>query len=973
MEKLLDFRIEMGYQYTYSRRHYHPVYIWDGNLSVSNGKIHKTFSFTFPESLSGLVKSPIEKELSSPEWKISTKRKVSGVRIVAWVNDDSVFTLNTTSFDCTFSAKDVLEKGRIIFPVGPTYQGCMVVVNRTGYQWFKPQLKNGQTLINADDLPLSVYDWARHRLAFLKGGESVSFKYTVKDTGKDFSQTLLNITAMVTPPEYCQPEKPAVARIPFELYCDQKLVHSFFRHYRYHDFDGQLLEDLWERITLPVGEHTLTIKNLHPSACCGIEKILLSEHGYNHGQLSLPPWCIKGQEEKGKVFSVKDCAILVSADNAEIKVDAHKGWNEFSFIATGDKKMKFCTKNHKACTEIIFAHGGLPTNVGYDMTTVPHDDSGFMDWLLDYTYRTKLSNYVLFRNFLHAYDSTTPPLSDQQIERFATFCKDHKIWVATCMEHFNPAWAKYAGEYFHDSGRHEYPGAVYARDPSEPWASNDMKEAMENYIKYLKLEIEPTKKASPTVAFGDAATGTRYTYFAGVDYVRAETMVGHTQLLLSTVRPTTQALGDGKWGVHIAIQHHYKQKTPFHLAKYFLSLMQPWMMGAETIYEEDTLFSILVEERQSWGDALTKGKRDMTRNFYKFVSSVGRFGKNVRNIAFLDGRYAAPFNGFICDSEQDPHYSVWGLFGKKSAAWGHLQPEKCRQILDVLSPGASTHPLRQKFDKRRFFFSGTPYGDYDCVPIESSAEFLSNNYKLLLNLGWNTAIDEDYQKLIEFVENGGTLLTGIPQFSTHVQREFLLDMNDLSLYNGGDISKLTGIKVLGKGVEYSRQWNCKDREKMKEPNLSAICSDFELEDGVPYLAEVELCGAQIVAWDKGSGKPMLVKYQLGKGFVYTFTLWAYPGHEQYQTFAASWVINLCEKARGNIYVEDKSGYVFYTTWVNGDVTEIMLLNTDYYNEGNVKDVNLVIGENSYPLKIKERVAYSVKVKGNDFTVSEYTI
>jgi hypothetical protein len=160
---------------------------------------------------------------------------------------------------------------------------------------------------------------------------------------------------------------------------------------------------------------------------------------------------------------------------------------------------------------------------------------------------------------------------------------------------------------------------------------------------------------------------------------------------------------------------------------------------------------------------------------------------------------------------------------------------------------------------------------------------------------------------------------------------------------------------------------------MKEPNLSAICSDFELEDGVPYLAEVELCGAQIVAYDKASGKPMLVKYQLGKGCVYTFTLWAYPGHEQYQTFAASWIINLCEKARGNIYVEDKSGYVFYTTWVNGDQTEIMLLNTDYYNEGNVKDVNLVIGENSYPLKIKERVAYSVKVKGNDFTVSEYTI
>ena len=30
-------------------------------------------------------------------------------------------------------------------------------------------------------------------------------------------------------------------------------------------------------------------------------------------------------------------------------------------------------------------------------------------------------------------------------------------------------------------------------------------------------------------------------------------------------------------------------------------------------------------------------------------------------------------------------------------------------------PGATTHPLRQKFDKRRFYFSGSPYGDFDNV------------------------------------------------------------------------------------------------------------------------------------------------------------------------------------------------------------------------------------------------------------------
>lgn len=969
----LDFRIEMGYVYTYSRRHYHPVYIWDGNLSVSNGEICKTFLINHTETLSGLTKSPTITPLEKPEWQFSTKRKVMGVQIIAKVNENSVFNLNTASFDCTFTAKDVLEKGRLVFNVGPEYQGCLVTVNKTGYQWFAPQPQKGQTILRADNLGIEVHEWARHRLAFLKPREQVSFEYQVKKPNKDFFQTLINITAMATP-VYCQRETPVVGKIPFELYCDGKLVHTFYRHYRFHDIDAQLLEDLWERVCLPEGKHTLTLKNLNDDICCGIEKISLSEQGYDHGQLSLPPWCIKGQEEKGKVFSIENCELTIDIESKKIKIQAEKGWNEFSFIADGENQMRFSVLNNTAVTEIIQQHGGLPTNVGYDMTTVPHDDSGYMDWLLDYTYRTKLGNYVLFRNFLNIYDPKTGPLTDEQIKRWATFCREHKIWVSTCLEYENPTWEKFAGEYFHDSGRHEYPGAVYARNPAEPWSSSNMKEAMENYIKYLRLEIAPTKKASSKVAFGDAATGTRYTYLAGVDYVRAETMVGHTQLLLSNVRPTTQALGDGKWGVHIAIQHHYKLKTPLHLNKYFLSLMQPWMMGAETIYEEDTLFSLLAEERQCWDSALTKGKRDMTRNFFKFVNKVGRYGKNIRNIAFLEGRYAAPFNGFICDGEQDPHYSVWGLFGNKdSKAWGHCQPEKCRQILDVLNPGASTHPLRQKYDKRRYYFSGTPYGDYDCVPIESSADYLKDNYKLIANLGWNTLIEEDYQKLKTFVENGGILLTGIPQFSTHIEREFLLDMQDLALYNNGDLSDLTGIKVLGKGVEYSRQWNSKNREKICESELSAICSDNELEDGTPYLAEVELKGAQIIAWDKASGKPMLVKYKLGKGWVYTLTLWDYPGHEQFQTFSATWLEVLAKDARGKIYIEDQSKQVFWTTWVNGNTTEIMMLNTDYFTPGNQKTVNLVINEKSYPIDVKESVAYSIKITDDKFKIDEYTI
>ena len=44
----LDFRIDWGYQYLYSRRHYHPVYLWDGQLDCNGGRIEETYQLDYP-------------------------------------------------------------------------------------------------------------------------------------------------------------------------------------------------------------------------------------------------------------------------------------------------------------------------------------------------------------------------------------------------------------------------------------------------------------------------------------------------------------------------------------------------------------------------------------------------------------------------------------------------------------------------------------------------------------------------------------------------------------------------------------------------------------------------------------------------------------------------------------------------------------------------------------------------------------
>lgn len=962
----LDFKIDFGYQYLYSRRHYHPQFVWDGSLSVKDGKIDTACLLTYPVLWFGPGHSAIETPLEKPEWTLRTKRGLAGVRFTADVDEDAVFHLDTVYFKADFTASDILEKGRLEYMVGPKYLGCSVIVTRTDYLWYRPALKDGETALEAADMGLPMHPWHRMNLAWLAPGKGLRFTVDIPEKTHDHEETLFHTLAMIA--REFDPEKNTMSAgdIDTAIYADGLLVKQYSKYYRWHDNCMQILEDDWPRVELTSGRHEIELKNLSAYWLC-FSRITWRQCGRMQGQLSMPAWALKNEKLTGRVYSCKETAVTVNGPDGSFTLDCVPGWNEFTFSCSHPGNALY-TAGTEAVVEIIDAIPEKdPVRVGYDMTVVPHDDNGFMDWLLDYTQRTRLGNYVVFRSF-----RTEKAVEDRLLERWGKFCSEHGIWVAACTDYLSGALVKGTGSMMSDCGLHEYPGRVYACDPAEPWCSQDMREAAANYIRFLKIEIDKAHGVFPVTAFGDASGGIRYTFLAGVDFVRAETMVGNTMTLLSQARPAAEALGKGRWGVHIAIQHNFQPYHETHLGQYFLSLMQPWMMGANTMYEEDSLFEQFKEERQAWDDALTKGKRDMTRRFFKFVSSHPRRGENKRTIAFLEGRWAAPFNGFICDVEQDPHYAVWGLFGNRAPEWGHSQPEKCRQILDVLMPGACTHPFRQKFDKRRMFFAGTPYGDFDCLPAEASGAYYGN-YKLIANIGWHTANEEDTGKLTAFVENGGTLLTGIPEFSTHLKRDFLKDMNDLALINGGDLSSICGIRVLGRGTEYSGQWNCAGRENYTEPVLSELPSDSLIEDGKAYLADVELAGAEVIAWDAFTAKPMLVRYKLGKGWVYTFTLWAYPGHELFMHFSAAVLQKLAKDTLPDIYVEDPSGEVFWTRWVDGDTTVLMLLNTDWTSKGNEKPVTVHYGYSPLSVRVKEREAMVITICDRSVKSEHFTL
>lgn len=943
----LDFRIDWGYQFLYSRRHYHPFYHWDGHLECGNGEILETYQLDYPVIWFGPGHCPHEKKLASPKWQSTTRRGLSGVRIIAEANDKTVFKLETMSGNFEFTAEQIIRNGRLVFPVGPKYSHCHVIVTKTRHLWFRPKPKDGQQAWEADDLDIPVHDWARMRTAWLGPGESVEF-----DTETDNAEAVLHLVAMAAPEYTPGNEKQVHDYFNMELYCDDELVSEFSHYFRQHDTYMQMLEDVWTRFKVTPGKHRLRLKNCHSQYYLLISRLTMQMSYRHHLQLSLPQWALAGEKLIGRIYAESTDTVEIKWPEGDITCELQKGWNEFNFsLSRPGVNIPVTVGKSNAVVPAVYALADETPEVmvGFDMTTIPHDDKGFMDWLLDYTWRTRLGNLVVFRSF-----PKTRAVEPELLTHWGEFCRDHHIFVeaATCYD--DGALVTAAGDMMHSAGMHEYPGAVYARDPKEPWASPDMKTAAENYQKYLKIQVDKAHEVCPRAAFGDASGGHRYCYLAGVDFIRTETMVPHTQHLCSQARPAAEALGSGEWGVHIAIHHAVQPYFETHLGIYFLSIFQPWMMGASMIYEEDSLFIMFKEERLAWDDYLTKGKRDMTREFYRFIKTHPRKGKATRRIAFLEGRYAAPFNGFICDCEQDPHYSVWGLFGNNDPVWGHGQPEKCRQLLDVLMPGASTHPLRQRYDKRRFFFSGTPYGDFDEVPVEANEGYF-HQYSLLLNIGWNTMIAEDYAKLKNFVENGGVLFTGIPQFSTHIKRDFLRDWQELALWNNGDLSEICGVKILGPGIEYSGQWNAATRERFPNVELSAIPNDSINEDGPCRLAEVELNGAEVAAWDASNGKPLVVRHKLGRGYVYLLTAWAYPGHEQLQQTAASWIAKLAGDCRGDYYVEDNSREVFWNVWHESEFhSRIMLLNTDWTVRGNIKRVRIVTPAVEFNTEVIER-------------------
>ncbi len=362
----------------------------------------------------------------------------------------------------------------------------------------------------------------------------------------------------------------------------------------------------------------------------------------------------------------------------------------------------------------------------------------------------------------------------------------------------NPDNELLAGKYFKGRQSHEWDGAFYYWGSAGPWAGRfepfalelfqrskepdgihpgvrpiwknnkfypfyapdetaNMKIASENFVKRISsVKYLSTRHTGPSTLF-------RYFYQAGFDFVGAETMYGPEDIILSALRGASRAYRKDVYGAHLALQwSSVPVDTPEHSDRYFLSLACCYLHGVTEINAEEGLYRMESEysREDRFGRACTEHRAAHTK-FRRFVETHNRRGKIHVPIGILQGRYCG-----------------WKCFGR-NAVWGQSypsmqfgSPEESFDLLNLFYPRSKLDAIyRYPCEiSPQGWYSGTPYSYVDIIPIEAPFEVL-RAYKALIFLGWNTFDEQDFEKLLKYVEQGGILMLARPHVSINVERD----------------------------------------------------------------------------------------------------------------------------------------------------------------------------------------------------------
>ena len=456
-------------------------------------------------------------------------------------------------------------------------------------------------------------------------------------------------------------------------------------------------------------------------------------------------------------------------------------------------------------------------------------------------------------------------------------------------------------------------------------------EAKDAYIKYIKsfLDFERRELGPGPLINVDAGMIFKYVAEAGVDILGLESLPGDPHLMHAAVRGAAKAYGKS-WGVHIAMENYGGMRfDELWQKRWAASLAYSYISGAGFILPESGHLAYtnpITGQKYPFHSPEVKRVRRALREMYQFT--------HIHRKPSLSPRVRL---GVVYGNED----GAPGLWNR--AAWGQYGDPKWLE-----GPAERSWRFVDRFFRKEDWpketvqggldFSGNPpLGQYDLVPAEAPAETL-RQYGCLLFLGWNTMTDDIYAKLKSFVEQGGRLVMFLPHLSTESDRG-----RGIALYNGGDLSDLFGVQVLGRGEKKIQGFKYLAESSLPEYRFPIwrIRTDPRFI-GLFTSSRVKMTSGQVLAGaadhymsteEELRERPLVIENRFGRGTAFLVTAWEYPGDEGLLPFTQDLVRTVIqgEQADIRLLAGDRVRYAVCEGTAAGAArtySVVYLLNTD---------------------------------------------
>jgi|GEM_PF-1849621 len=461
---------------------------------------------------------------------------------------------------------------------------------------------------------------------------------------------------------------------------------------------------------------------------------------------------------------------------------------------------------------------------------------------------------------------------------------------------------------------------------------------------YIAQGVKRYESSYPYVFSTSGTSLANYELEGGIRFICSELYAIGAQNLAwasSEMRGAARKWKPEYWGGWLA---HEWQTTavPYHAEQKFLllraGLLQQYLMGSSLMILESgtqtTQAGYFTKDsgKQNFGyeHAIPKRYRSEMKRFWDFVqTSPKRLGTPETKIALALGN---------CDSFVGlnlPGYPVWSQHQKaeKDPRWRYGDAQKTSVLIQnifcpLASDALSPYP--------NHWLAGSPYGQTDIVGIDdlSRLEDLTR-YSLLIYGGWNSMTPKIFCLLSDYVQLGGNLILAVPHLSTRLDCE-AKDFTVNDLIHSGDLSGLIDVKIIG------------ETEFLPEKKDKKLSSNERKRERVAKVKIMDQVSSPAQVLESVDQKPIILRQKRGKGNVFLFLGWEYPGKESLSPYYENLIRLEAEKQMKSIRVETLPGEEAFFSWAVYDDC-VFILNLD---ANKTRTCLLHIGKTSHKLKIE---------------------